>query len=51
VPHELGTVAPPGTGAGPAAAADLVGATVTSSCHVLGPNQVLPRMHNLDERD
>jgi hypothetical protein len=44
VAHELGTSAPPGT-AGPASAA------APASCHVLGPNQVLPRVHNLDERD
>jgi hypothetical protein len=40
-PHELGTAAPPST-VGPA------GAAIPASCHVLGPNQVLPRVHNLD---
>jgi hypothetical protein len=44
VPHESGTAAPTGT-AGPA------GAAAPAPCHVLGPNQVLPCVHNLDERD
>jgi hypothetical protein len=44
VPHEPGTAAPTGT-AGPA------GAAAPAPCHVLGPNQVLPCVHNLDERD
>jgi hypothetical protein len=56
VPHELGTTAPPGM-AGPAGVADLAGAAGptrcgrTCPCHVSGPSQVLPRMHNLDEQD
>jgi hypothetical protein len=50
VPHEPGTAAPRGT-AGPAGVAGLAGATAPAPCHVLGPNQVLPRVHNLDERD
>jgi hypothetical protein len=51
-----GTVASPGT-TGPAGAAGLagaagpVGAAAPAPCHVLGPNQVLPHLHNLDERD
>jgi hypothetical protein len=50
VPHEPGTAAPPGT-AGPAGAAGLAVAVGPASCHVLGPEHFLPRMHNLDERD
>jgi hypothetical protein len=38
VPHELGTASPPGTAA-------------PALCHVYGPSQVLPRVHNLDEQD
>jgi hypothetical protein len=29
----------------------LPGVAAPTPCHVLGPNQVLPRVHNLDERD
>jgi hypothetical protein len=50
VPHEPGTAAPPGT-AGLARVAALPGAAGPALCHVLGPNRVLPPMHNLDERD
>jgi hypothetical protein len=50
VPHELGTAAPPGT-PGPAGSAGLAGAAAPNPCHVSGPSQVLPRVHNLDEQD
>jgi hypothetical protein len=56
VPHELGTAAPPGT-AGPAGAVGLAsmagpaGAAAPAPCHVSGPSQVLPHVHNLDEQD
>jgi hypothetical protein len=29
----------------------LPGAAASAPCHDLGPNQVLPHVHNLDERD
>jgi hypothetical protein len=29
----------------------LIGAAAPAPCHVFGPNQVLPRVHNLDEQD
>jgi hypothetical protein len=44
VPHELGMDAQPGT-VGPA------GAAAPGPCHVFGPSQVLPHVHNLDEQD
>jgi hypothetical protein len=44
VPHELGTATPLGT-AGPA------GAAAPAPCHDFDPNQVLPRIYNLDEQD
>jgi hypothetical protein len=56
VPHELGTATPPGTdghagAAGMAVAAGPAGAATPALCHVSGPSQVLPHMHNLDEQD
>jgi hypothetical protein len=56
VPHELGTIAPPGT-TGPAGAADLTvaaspaGAAAPAPCHIFGPSQVFPHVHKLDEQD
>jgi hypothetical protein len=50
VPQEPGMAASPGM-VGPAGAAGLAGAAGPAPCHVLGPNRVLPRVHNLDERD
>jgi hypothetical protein len=44
VPHEPGTTAPPGT-------TSPIGEAAPTPCHVFGPNQVLPHVHNLDEQD
>jgi hypothetical protein len=55
MPHEPGMTAPPGT-AGLAGAAGRAGAAGPACvagptpCHVLGPNQAIPHVHNLDEQ-